>query len=173
MRNYRRYYIPSSAVFITCVTHHRIPYFANAENIELLLVTIQDVQKIHPFTNIAYVILPDHFHWIIQPTGENHNFSSIMQSVKWNFTRNYKKANGIIASEIIWQRGFWDHIIRNDKDFSTHLDYIHWNPVKHDLVLKAEDYKHSSLAKFMDDGYYPEKKSEMFKMDLISKMNFE
>ena len=88
--NFRRYYIPGGAVFITQVVQYREPVFRDEKVVSLLREILDNVKVLHPFTMLGYVILPDHFHVIIQPTGES-NFSDIMHSLKPNFTKEYKK----------------------------------------------------------------------------------
>ena len=117
--------------------------------------TLRAVQNIHPFHLLAYVILPDHFHWIMQVPEEQPNFSTVLQSVKWNFSLNYKKAYGRLNSVHLWQEQFWDHIIRNEVDLERHFDYIHWNPVKHQYVETPESWAESSLTHWIAQGYYP------------------
>lgn len=56
-----------------------------------------------------------------------------------------------------WQKRFWDHIIRDECDFERHLDYIHYNPVKHGLVTKPEDWPHTSFTSWQQKGVYPER----------------
>ena len=151
--NFRRYYVPNATVFITNVVHLREPIFANPTYIELLRSVLREVQKLHPFTMTAYVFLPDHQHLMLKPTGQS-NFSKIMQSFKTNFTKAYKEAIGITGSMKFWQKRFRDHIIRNDRDFQRHLDYIHYNPVKHGLVERAADWPYSSFHRLMREGVY-------------------
>lgn len=151
----KRYYIPGSAVFITQVVQFRVPLFNNPRAITLLRETLHNVQLIHPFRMLAYVFLPDHFHMIIQPT-EKSNFSEIMHSLKPNFTKKYKELVGELPSDTIkiWQRRFWDHIIRDDRDFENHLHYIHYNPVKHGYVTAPEDWPDSSYFEWTKRGLY-------------------
>jgi len=111
----------------------------------------------HPFELIAYVILPDHFHWIIKMPENNPDFSKVMLSFKWNFTLNFKRHYKISSSLKLWQRGYWDHIIRNDKDLQTHLDYIHWNPVKHGFADDPEKWLLSSFEDWKMKGVYGER----------------
>lgn len=101
----------------------------------------------------AYVFLPDHFHLLIQ-TGESTDISSIIKSFKWNFSLNYKAAHAVKGSVSLWQHGFYDHVIRDETDFANHVHYIHYNPVKHGLVTKPEDYPHSSYLQFVKRGWY-------------------
>lgn len=136
----KRYYTPGSAVFITQVVAARVPLFNNPNALALLSETLHNVQFIHPFRMLAYVFLPDHFHMIIQPMGDS-NFSEIMHSLKPNFTKKYKMLLGESPSNFtnIWQRRFWDHTIRDDRDFENHIQNIHYNPVKHGYVFTPQD----------------------------------
>jgi len=154
--NFRRYYIPGSAVFITQVVESRQLIFQDKKLIELLRTTLRKVKEIHPFLMLGYVFLYDHFHMIIQPTGES-NFSDIMHSLKPNFTKEYKKLIGLNSSQTMkfWQKRFWDHVIRDDRDFENHLHYIHHNPVKHGYVADPRDWVDSSYIEWEKLGLYP------------------
>ena len=98
--NFRRYYIPGSAMFITQVVQDREPVFRYPRNVNLLREILRNVKELHPFVMLGYVLLPDHFHLIIQPTGDR-NFSDIMHSVKSNFTREYKKLLGLYPTPLM------------------------------------------------------------------------
>ena len=154
--NFRRYYIPGSAVFITQVVQDREPVFRDSQTVNLLRETLRKVKELHPFVMLGYVFLPDHFHLLIQPTGES-NFSAIMHSLKPNFTKEYKKTLGLSSSQSMkfWQKRFWDHVIRDDKDFENHLHYIHYNPVKHGYVKDPRDWRNSSYLEWEKRGLYP------------------
>ena len=154
--NFRRYYIPGSAVFITQVVEGRKPAFANPEFLELLKQTFRNVKLLYPFTTLAHVFLPDHFHLILQQTNDI-NFSQIMHSLKPNFTKAYKSIVGIPAQKTtkFWQGRFWDHVIRDDKDLENHLHYIHFNPVKHGYVDNPGKWDHSSFRGWVKRGLYP------------------
>ncbi len=154
--NFRRYYIPGSAVFITQVVQDCAPFFGDPNRLDLLLEILHNVMELHPFILLGSVFLFDHFHMIIQPTGES-NFSDIMHSLKPNFTREYKKSLGIPSSQTLkfWQKRFWDHVIRDDRDFENHLHYIHFNPVKHGYVRDSRDWKFSSYIEWEERGLYP------------------
>ena len=153
--NFRRYYIPGSAVFLTQVVEGREPIFSDEALIELLLQTLRNVKQFHPFNMLGYVFLPDHFHLLIQVAGGN--FSEIMHSLKPNFTKAYKQRLGLYADDSMkfWQKRFWDHIIRDDRDFENHLHYIHFNPVKHGYVLNPRSWKYSSYIEWEKRGLYP------------------
>jgi putative transposase len=154
--NFRRYYIPGAAVFITQVVQSRKPVFRETKHVKLLREILNNVSQIHPFIILAYVFLPDHFHFIIQPTSES-NFSDIMHSLKPNFTKEYKKMIGLSPSQSMkfWQKRFWDHVIRDDRDYENHLHYIHFNPVKHGYVTDPRDWKESSYIEWEQRGIYP------------------
>ena len=150
MSNIRRYYVPDSIVFITAVTKYRQPLLLSPDYLRTFWLTVECVQNIHPFTLIAYVILPDHFHWLIRPRNEVCNFSSIMHSIKRNFTVNVKKTIRYEKPLRFWQPSFWDHVIQSEKDFKNHVTYIHCNPIKHGYVEQPEEWPHSSYLSFRD-----------------------
>jgi putative transposase len=154
MPDYRRYYIPNALVFITCVTRDRLPYLRDKRDVQLLLETMRRVQAIHPFRLLAYVILPDHFHWLMLMDAVCDTFSTVMHSVKRNYTLNYKHVHELGSTVNLWQDRFWDHVVRNEQDFKNHFDYIHWNPVKHGYVTHPEDWIYSTYRHWLERGYY-------------------
>jgi putative transposase len=154
MPSFKRYYIPNAVVFITGVTRDRISYLGSDDDIKLFWETLRQVQKIHLFRLMAYVILPDHFHWLMRVSDESGNFSTVLHSIKRNYTLNFKKAHGITVALNLWQGRFWDHIIRDEHDLNNHFDYIHWNPVKHGYVKRPEDWPHSTYQHWLKRGYY-------------------
>jgi putative transposase len=151
--NFRRYYTPNAVIFITQVVHDRVPAFSNDSHVELLRSTLRRVKALHPFSMLGYVFLPDHFHMLIKPTGDS-SFSQIMHSLKPNFTKAYKEATGIRGPMKFWQKRFWEHTIRDEMDFERHLNYIHYNPVKHECVARPEDWAHSSFEVWKERGAY-------------------
>jgi putative transposase len=167
--NFRRYYIPGAAVFITQVVKNREPVFRDDRNIKLLREILCNVQEIHPFRMLGYVFLLEHFHVIIQPIGKS-NFSDIMHSLKMNFTREYKQLLGLPSSQSMkfWQKRFWDHVIRDDQDLENHLHYIHFNPLKHGLVKDPRGWTDSSYMEWETRGLYP----PAFKWDEPKDMNW-
>ena len=153
--NFRRYYIPGSAIFLTQVVEGREPVFSDFVLIELLLETMRSVKKFHSFNMLGYVFLHDHFHILIQVAGGN--FSQIMHSLKPNFTKAYKQRLGLTSTNSMkfWQKRFWDHVIRDDRDFENHLHYIHYNPIKHGYVTDPRAWKYSSYIEWEKRGLYP------------------
>ena len=143
-------------MFITQVVQDRKPVFQDPRNITLLYEILRNVQHLHPFSLIGHVILPEHFHLVFQPTGED-TFSDIMHSLKPNFTKEYKKLLGISPSEPLklWQKRFWDHVIRDDTDLENHLHYMHFNPVKHGYAKEAREWRNSTYIEWEERGLYP------------------
>lgn len=155
--NFHRYYIPGAAVFITQVVAGREPVFSDPTRAELLLSTLDIVKVLHPFSLLAYCVLPDHFHMILQPNG-GENFSQIMHSLKPNYSKAYKSSIGLGSSQHLkfWQKRFWDHVIRDDRDLENHLHYVHYNPVKHGLTADPRDWPYNSYRVWEERGLYPE-----------------
>jgi putative transposase len=149
----RRYYIPNAIVFITQVVQGREPIFRATEHVDLLRSNLHRVKELYPFTMLGYVFLPEHLHLLLAVTGSS-TFSQIMHSLKPNFTKAYKQRTGIEGSLGFWQRRFYDHIIRDEDDFGRHLDYIHYNPVKHGWASRTEDWPHSSFLAWKERGVY-------------------
>jgi putative transposase len=154
MTDISRYYIPNAIVFITSVTNDRYQYLRTDEDVNLFLNTVRKVKEYHPFELLSYVIMPDHFHWLMRTDDSQGNFSIIMHSIKRNFTLNYKHSHNIESPLKLWQTRFWDHVIRDEHDLSVHFDYIHWNPIKHSYVKQPNEWKYSSFNHWYQRGYY-------------------
>ena len=150
--NIRRYYIPDAVYFITSVTKNRERIFENAKNIKLFWDTLCRVKEYYPHELQSYVLLPDHFHFLIRPI--DCSFSKRFQSLHRNFTLNYKQLYSIKTNLQLWQHRFWDHVIRNEKDWQFHLNYIHYNPVKHGYVTRPEEWVNSSFRIWVRRGAY-------------------
>ena len=152
MGNIRRHYVADAPVFITAVCHQRQAILKSDAAKNLLLAVMREVKQVIPFRMLGYVILDDHFHWIILPVNAR-DFPRIMQSVKLRFARRCE--NPSMTFQRIWQPRFWDHIIRDVRDLAQHLDYIHYNPVTHGYVADPAAYCWSSLQSHVTRGRYP------------------
>ena len=150
MSIYRRYYLPDRTVFVTIVTHQRSPWLGDPARVETLRASMQRVKELHPFQHCAHVILPDHLHWMFRPIA-TATFSDIVAAVKRDVTWRLKEQG---MQGPLWQKRFYDHLIRDDRDFASHLDYIHYNPVRHGLTNAAADYPHSSFVQWLQRGVY-------------------
>ncbi len=173
MPNYRRYYVAGRAVFLTTVTRDRVPYLRPSPDAELLLETMRSVRAIRRFALLAYAILPDHFYLLIRTERGSDTFSAVMHSIKRNYTAKYKRAHSIAAPIILWQPRFWDHIIRDEDDLARHLDYVHWNPVKHGYVERPGDWPHTTFRQWAERGFYAQGWGEMGEPNSTSSMECE
>ena len=142
-----------SFVYITQTVGDRAPVFRNPIFAAMLLDTLRAVKCVHPYKMFGYCLLPDHFHLLVCPTHPE-TISTIMQSVKRNFTLDYKREIGVSGRMNFWQKSFMDHVIRDEIDREHHLNYIHYNPVKHGLVSKPEDWEWSSFRAWKERGAY-------------------
>jgi putative transposase len=109
----------------------------------------------------AIVILPDHLHCIWTLSEGDDDFSTRWRQIKAAFSRQLPKTERHSQSRLnkgergIWQRRFWEHAIRGDADYQRHVDYIHYNPVKHGYVTRVVDWPYSSFHRFVRLGVYP------------------
>ena len=160
--DYRRVFLPGGTFFFTVVTYKRNPIFSNPENIQLLRNAFQYTLERHPFSIVASVILPDHMHFIWTLPENSSDYSMRWRLIKSHFTRNFhgnkfynespsRKRKG---EAVVWQRRFWEHLIRDESDLCNHLEYIHYNPVKHGLVESPAGWKYSSFMKYVQNGNY-------------------
>ena len=130
------------------------------ENIELLRAAFRYTRRRHPFTIEAIVVLPDHLHalWTLPP-GDS-DFATRWRLIKTTFSRGRRSVEDVSTSGSrkrqrgIWQRRFWEHTIRDDGDFAQHMDYIHFNPVKHSYVQSVQDWLFSSFQRMVRLSHY-------------------
>ena len=121
------------------------------DNIDLFWKAYEPTCGITDMNLIAWAILPDHMHMLIEP--RSNNLSDLMKRLKQKFSGLYRSQYHLKSGRI-WQYRYWDHIIRNQNDLNQHLDYIHYNPVKHGIVNKPHIYVHSSIHKYRE--FYPD-----------------
>ncbi len=159
---YRRARSPGSSYFFTVVTYNRRPILCEPDNINLLRDSFKRVITKQPFIIDAIVILPDHIHCIWTLPLEDADFSTRWRLVKSWFSRqcDTKYQGQVSASrkskqeKAVWQRRFWEHLIRDEQDFINHVNYIHYNPVKHGLVSSSKDWQYSSFHRYLKRGVY-------------------
>jgi putative transposase len=154
--------ITGGTFFFTVVTYNRRMIFRTPDNIGLLRTIFKEVMAKHPFTIDAAVILPEHLHCIWTLPEGDRDFSMRWRLIKSDFTRRCDQVYKITPSAVrqykkeqaIWQRRFWEHQIRDETDFIRHVEYIHYNPVKHGLVDSPKDLPYSSFQKYVKEGKY-------------------
>ena len=147
--NYKRLFVKNGCIFITMVTNNRIPILIN--NIENIAQSYLDVSRIYPFELIAYSVQNDHLHCIIRPK-EIREYPKIVKSFKYSVTKKVGLVNPTYSR--IWQNRYWEHTLRDEEDLNRHIDYVHYNPVKHNLVKNVKDWKYSSFHKFVEQNLY-------------------
>ena len=160
---YRRAKTPGATYFFTVVTFRRRKILCEPENRELLRTAFRIIKSRHPFTIDAFVLLPEHLHCIWTLPSDDSDYSMRWNGIKGHFSHNcpdkYKTSPSAAQqhkrAQTIWQPRFWEHQIRDERDFENHCDYIHWNPVKHGLVSRVYDWPYSSLHRFVRLGIYP------------------
>ena len=141
MKTLRRFHVPGADYFITGVTFRRR---------RILLDNLTWFFESWPFVElIAWVVHSEHFHVMLN-VG-NRSISDIMHAFKISYVHRRRETFGL---EKIWQHRFWDHVIRDENDFARHLDYIHFNPVHHDICTDPFEYPFSSIWKWYDLGVY-------------------
>jgi putative transposase len=137
--------------FLTNVTLDRQPLLV--EHIDLFRQATEATQERSTFDLIAWVVLPDHFHCVIESATDNP--SEIMRRLKLSFSQRFRNRMNVRSGRV-WQYRFWDHVIRDQDDLNRHIDYIHYNPVKHGLVDSPIKWPHSSFAEYVRQGFYRE-----------------
>jgi REP-associated tyrosine transposase len=130
-------------------------------HIALLRQAVREVMNRHPFTVGAMVVLPEHLHAILTLPEGDSDCAVRWALIKANFSRFLPCTEPVSASRAakgergIWQRRYWEHLIRDDEDLDRHVDYIHWNPVKHGLVDAPAAWPHSSIHRYIANGILP------------------
>jgi putative transposase len=160
MSRYRRTKIAGGTFFFTVTLADRSSD-ALVTHVDRLRRIYRSVQERDPFVTIAICVLPDHLHAIWGLPEGDAQFSRRWNHIKGGFSRGLPPAVLRSESKIakreknIWQRRFWEHAIRSDADLERHVDYIHYNPVKHGLVSRVRDWPHSSFHRFVSRGLLP------------------
>jgi len=163
MPNYIRVRDKGITLFFTVVTYQRRPLFEDENARNCLKEVLQITRNKYPFTQHAICLLPDHLHCIWTLPENDDDYSTRWSSIKANFSRLYKTGQDgspLSASrkkrreKAFWQRRFWEHAIRDEEDLSRHVDYIHYNPVKHGLADSPSEWQWSSFHSYVERGIY-------------------
>lgn len=164
MSEYRRAFAPGGMFFFTLVTHQRRKILCEASARSCLKQSFLEVQRERPFEIVAIVLLPEHLHCLWQLPTNDADFSTRWGLIKARFTKQWLARGGIDvpagenralrADRGVWQRRFWEHTIRDDHDYQRHLDYIHFNPVKHGLARCPHEWTFSSFHRWVNRRVY-------------------
>ncbi len=164
MTNYRRALIPSGTFFFTVVTHQRRAILTSELVRQSLRESIRQVRRSRPFAIDAIVLLPDHLHCVWTLLTGDADFSTRWRQIKSLFTRSYLAAGGretaasvsrdLKGERGIWQRRFYEHTVRDERDLKRCIDYLHINPVKHGVVERTCDWSWSSFHRYVQLGEY-------------------
>jgi putative transposase len=174
MPDYRRARAPGGTFFFTVVTHERQPILLEPEFRAALREAVARTRTHHPFSIDAWVLLPDHLHTIWTLPEDDGNFS-----LRWNMVKQltskalptFQDHSKLSPSRVsrretsIWQRRFWEHQVQDDADFAHCMSYVHFNPVKHGLVSRVQDWEWSTFHRYVAQGVYPERWGEGLEMD--------
>ena len=159
MVNYRRSRVAGGTFFFTVNLFDRKKTLL-VDHVDLLRSIVIDVRAKLPFAIDAMVVLPDHWHavWTLPP--DDGRYAERLRLIKARFTKRLLNAGVNIAKDHrgehkLWQKRYWEHTIRDDKDFEAHVNYVHINPVKHGYVSRAIDWPHSTIHRYVENGTLP------------------
>ena len=160
---YRRDYTQGASYFFTVVTFRRVKFLQSVEAVNFMRQAFKDEMTRRPFIIDAIVIMPDHIHSVWTLPDGDADYSMRWRNIKRAFTQHItpEQRPAVYASrqhkgeQAIWQRRFWEHRIRDEDDFARHVDYIHYNPVKHGYVKHPTDWAYSSIHRYIRQGVLP------------------
>jgi putative transposase len=161
MPNYRRAFVPGGCWFFTATLLNRRSRLLT-ENIDALRDATHRTRERFPFHIDAFVVLPDHIHavWTLPP--DDADFSLRWRQIKVRFAKSIPKGEWLSpvrqarGERGIWQRRFWEHLIRDESDYARHIEYCYINPVKHGLVRRVSDWPYSSFHRDVRAGIFPQ-----------------
>jgi len=166
MSRYRRANTAGATYFFTVVTYRRRTFLCDADVRIALREAITKVRRKYPFLINAWVLLPDHLHTIWTLPPDDASFALRWQQIKRYVTLSCGKRLHQMSwmtdsktkhrESTLWQRRYWEHQIQDEADFERHMDYVHYNPVKHDLVKQVKDWPYSSFHRYVEAGVYAE-----------------
>lgn len=175
---YKRLFIQNAYIHLVLVAYNRKNIFI--QNIKLIKQAFLNAKKYFKFHIIAICVLPDHIHVILNPTDINE-YPKIITSIKYYFSKNYPvgvetPTYGYTnkGEKGVFQRRFFEHTIISEKDLNNQVNYIHYNPVKHELVKCVKDWEFSTFNRFVKIGLYEDSwGSNTNDIKEIQDLNFE
>lgn len=160
MPNYRRAFVPGGCWFFTVNLLERSQTLL-VDHVDVLRGAIAKTRANYPFEIEAIVILPDHLHAIWRLPSDDADFSTRWRLIRTQFAKALPKRERRSAvrkkrnERGIWQRRFWEHLIRDDADYARHVEYCYFNPVKHGFVRRVQDWPHSSFHRDVRRSLFP------------------
>jgi putative transposase len=164
MSHYIRRYAAGGTFFFTVVTCDRRPLFASDTARSGLRDVLLGVQTQLPFELVATVLLPEHWHCVWALPDNDFDYSKRWGLIKSRFSKLWLSTGGRAApvsaararrhERGVWQKRFWEHKIRDEEDLRRHVNYIHFNSVRHGLARCPHEWPHSSFSRWVDEGYY-------------------
>ncbi|KAF0192028.1 MAG: hypothetical protein FD165_1362 [Gammaproteobacteria bacterium] len=160
MTNYRRTFIPGGSYFFTIAVAERSSRLLT-DNIGLFRRAVADVKRELPFELIAMVVLPEHLHCVWTLPDGDADYPTRWKKIKAAFSRGIPKGERRSASRIakgergLWQRRYWEHTLEDEDDLRRHVDYIHYNPVRHGHVRCVKEWPYSTFHRDVREGIYP------------------
>ena len=160
MPDYRRNRIPGGTYFFTVCLADRSSNLLTT-HIASLRAAVRKARAQRPFHIDAWVILPDHMHCLWTLPDSDSDFPGRWREIKKAFSKQLPPVecrSDVMASRGergIWQRRYWEHTIRDDRDYTAHMDYTHFNPVKHGFVAQVADWPFSTFRHCVRLGLYP------------------
>ena len=160
MVGYRRNFVAGGTYFFTATLLDRSSSYL-IDYSDLLLKSVQSVKSKSHFDEVATVVLPDHLHTIWKLPYDDFDYPGRWKAIKSLFTRSLVKSGVPLEKNtrgeyLLWQRRYWEHTIMDEQDLKAHIDYIHYNPVKHGYVDKVSTWTHSSFQRYVQEGLLPD-----------------
>jgi len=161
MPDYRRAWHPGGTYFFTVNLLQRHGNDLLTRHVELLRAVVRSVRERHPFRIHGWVVLPEHLHCVIELPPGDADFATRWRLIKMGFSKTLPRTERVSKVRMnrgergIWQRRYWEHLIRDEADFQAHMDYVHINPLKHGLVQQVADWPYSTFHRLVGLGVYP------------------
>ena len=161
MPDYRRAWHPGGTYFFTVNLLQRQGNDLLTRHIDLLRKAVSLIRQRHPFVIHGWVVLPEHLHCIIELPPDDADFATRWRLIKMTFSKALPRTEQRSTIRIargergIWQRRYWEHLIRDEEDFRAHMDYVHINPLKHGLVKMVNEWPYSTFHRLVEKGIYP------------------
>ena len=160
MPDYRRAWQPGGTYFFTVNLLRRKNNDLLTRHIGILRKVVIGVRRRHPFYIHGWVVLPDHMHCVMELPEGDADFATRWRLIKSDFSKRLPQTESRSAARVrrgergLWQRRYWEHLVRDANDFAAHMDYVHFNPVKHGHCGRVVDWPYSTFHRWVRQGHY-------------------